>query len=1503
MKKRILAILTVILAFATTAFCVACNKEDVKPKESYTLVINNDSAKGTVTVSPEAEKYESGSVVKITVSANEGYVLESVIVNGKNITIENSSVSVTIEKNTTVDVLYKADSPEKTYTLTIENDDEKGTVSLSPWQASYESGTQVVVKVAVKGDNVLESFTVVGGATYPPKSDDSITVTITQNTVIKVNYKQNGGEDPEPPAADKYTLSINNDEEKGTVSLSPEQEKYDKNTKVTITVTPKEGYTVENIIVNGDSNPVDDGTIEFFINSDTSVIVVYKEKPAPDPKPDDKGNGTKENPYRISTAEELFNFAAAINSPENNEDKNYSSAYFRLANDIDMTGVRYNAAGVKPAVLGDKTLDLSATFTGTFDGAGHTIKNLTISRMVRSDIYYVGLFGYTYMADIHDLTIENISYEVESTSDKTAVGAAVGGVVGYAHLTNLTNVNVSGTITTRVGASNTMYIGGIAGVLNVSDEAQAYIAYIRNCNSTVKTEIGKYDDGEQSSLDSGINGGVVGYVNVGNGAVAIVNCSSAGSVVGGKYLGGIVAYINGSNVSVINCLNYAPVRVSVSGTSYVGGILGFAMGDITLMDCYSKGVVVGSKSGSSVYYSYAGGIAGFTYEDDYEGTYDPGAAVINCYYSSAVRTYDVKNDSGEKIEESSVTAQWLQNTLTFDMNGWEASEDGKYRAKAFDFGSGHFRISYYKDGAVCDTADKAYSASGYSIIGVQNDLPNENSKVFFDWAFANGVRYRYYVPVVKDMNLLAVFGDVNNLVGVYSGKGEFHGEKDGGILVINEDGTCSWVMSGNDSGTYKTDGTHIIFDFNAAGTLYGKIVGENVTFSMDYGMSGEVPYTFTKTEITVFGDYYSDSGDMLTFTDKNITFQSANVNDGVTLSGTYTLDGDVITVTCGSTMQKYYSSAKITVNKDLSLTVSFVGANGTASLNGVRFGKLGTPDYSGEAFLGSYYLAYISATSDKQPTQSTYKMEFLADGSATYTSELGTVCKGNYYLFNGNTIKLNLENNVSTFTFDSEKGIVHGLFIRGMTANNYVVLTPEGEGSPKGFMIDAEKNHYVLVNSSKAYYVNGSLDLTATISAENNFADGDRVAVNGKSYRAAYYYSTSYAGKEYVSGYGLTSIGAEEGSYKNGPATVVLDGIGGVTGSKTGTYVIYDTLVVVIYSDNTILGFDYEEAKNAGNVITEKTPDKYQGVWTQDKVKTLEDDNGDQQSVTVKAYYKFIFDGFGHVAYMYVSNYEQASDSGFAPVYKYNWGVESAWANYVDNGTGLYVKFNVYNEGEMLFYYDMNLLYVKFMHDSRADEYEKYVKIGYTGTTEIPTIPEGVSGSYNGSENGVAVVLNLKADLNGSYKGMPFNAVYDGNENVIFKLNGVTYVFDINAKTISYNGVVVELTRSGEVTEVIPAAYAGEWSGTWTGTGTGSGDQRPVKIEVDGTVTYNNSTVFAAEYDPATGKITGTADVNGDSWEILLTWNESSQTFSARIGFEYDGEFRYLECSELTKVA
>ena len=1500
MKKRILAILTVILALCATAFFVACNnnnnKNDDPPKESYTLVINNDTAKGSVSVSPEQDKYENGSTVKITVSAKDGWLLDGIIVNGKIAEVKDGQTEIKIEKNTTVDVTYKSDNPEATYTLTINNDEFKGSVTVSPSANSYKGGTQVTVKVTAKGDNVAESITVNDKATIMLNADNSCSVTIVEDTVVIVNYKVSGGEDPEPPAPsdEKFKISINNDEEKGTFSVSPAQDEYEKNAKVTITVIAKDGYEVESVMVNGLPSAAKNGSATIVITSDTSIIIVYKEKTTGD-------KGTKENPYLISTAEELFEFSANINSPDSVADEKYSSAYFRLANDIDMEGVRYSAAGKKPETLADGTLDLSATFTGTFDGAGHTIKNLSILRNIRNDIYYVGLFGYTYMADIRDLTLENVCYEIVSSSDKVTVGASVGGVVGFAHLTNLTSVKVGGTIVTRVGSLNTMYIGGLAGVYNVSDDAQSYIAYIRNCNSAVKTEVGDHDDGDKSSLDAGINGGIVGYLNVSNGAAAIINSSSTGSVVGGKYLGGIVAYINGSNVSVINCLNYAAVRASTNGVAYAGGILGFAMGDVALMDCYSKGAVVSTKSGSATYNSYAGGIVGFAYEDDYDMSYDAGIAVINCYYSSAVRTYDVKNESGVKVEADAVNASWFKDTLRLDVSGWTLSDDGKYTPSAFDYGNGSYTLSFYKDGKIYNTESKAYTASGYSIIGVPNELSNENGKVFFDWAHGNGIRYRFYIPVVKDMILEAIFGDATNLAGVYTGVGDFHGETDGGVLSINADGTCAWIMSGNDAGTYKTDGKHIIFDFNAAGSLVGEIVGEQITLSVDYGMSGTVPYTFTKTDLVVFGEYYSETGDMITFTDKNVTFQSSNVNGGVSVSGTYSIDGNEITITCGSIMQKFYSSAKVTVNADFSLTLNFTGINGTESLNGVSFGKLGTPDYTGKAFLGTYYIAYLSV-SGQIPIQSTYKLAFLADGTATYTSELGTVYKGNYYLFGDNVLKLNLENNISTFTFDSARGLIYGVFVRGMTANNYILLAPESEGAPKGFVVDADKNHYVLVNNKNVYYVHGSFEPTANISAENNFAEGDRVTINGEDYRAIYYRSTTYKGVEYISGYGLTHIGKEEGNYKNGSDTVVLDGIGNVTGTKNGTYVLYGTLTVVVFEDDTIIGFDYAEAKTAGNVITVKAPDKYQGVWTQDKTKSYEY-QGVEYVENVKSYYKFILDGYGHVAYMYVYNYEESHLPNFKPVYKYNWGVETAWADYSENGTGLYCRFNSYNQGEMLFYYDMNLLYVKFLHDSRPADFEKYVKKGYTGTTEIPSLPDGATGSYNGSENGVAVVFNLKADLSGSYKGMPFNAVYDGNGNVIFKLNGETYIFNVNSKNLTYGDVTVALTRSGEVTEIIPAMFVGTWEGVWTEFGTSSNDKRQIKIEANGTLTYNNSTVFSVEYDNDLGKITGKAEVNGEPWEITLTYKSTTNSFGVKISYEYDQELRSLECSSLTKIA
>lgn len=71
-----------------------------------------------------------------------------------------------------------------------------------------------------------------------------------------------------------------------------------------------------------------------------------------------EGGGTEEPPYLIQNAEDLSMFSNFLNSGE------YTDAYFKLTNDIDMAGAKYTTV---------------ATFSGTFDGDGHVISNLTIN--------------------------------------------------------------------------------------------------------------------------------------------------------------------------------------------------------------------------------------------------------------------------------------------------------------------------------------------------------------------------------------------------------------------------------------------------------------------------------------------------------------------------------------------------------------------------------------------------------------------------------------------------------------------------------------------------------------------------------------------------------------------------------------------------------------------------------------------------------------------------------------------------------------------------------------------------------------------------------------------------------------------------------------------------------------------------------------------------------------------------------------------------------------------
>ena len=86
------------------------------------------------------------------------------------------------------------------------------------------------------------------------------------------------------------------------------------------------------------------------------------------------GSGTQADPYLIKTTDDLVTLAT------NSASNNYFTNHFRLENDLDMAGVSIEPIG--PA---------NKLFRATFDGNGHVISNLTISKPESKE---VGLFGY-----------------------------------------------------------------------------------------------------------------------------------------------------------------------------------------------------------------------------------------------------------------------------------------------------------------------------------------------------------------------------------------------------------------------------------------------------------------------------------------------------------------------------------------------------------------------------------------------------------------------------------------------------------------------------------------------------------------------------------------------------------------------------------------------------------------------------------------------------------------------------------------------------------------------------------------------------------------------------------------------------------------------------------------------------------------------------------------------------------------------------------------------------
>lgn len=1241
----------------------------------------------------------------------------------------------------------------------------------------------------------------------------------------------------------------------------------------------KEGYAFEGWFAPGAETPFD------FAAPITADIVLTAHFHV------DLQNGTAENPYRIASVADFLAYLDKINHPEEEGNEGYRTAHYLLAADLDMTGVNFQPIGRSVTLReGEKDEQTLPGFAGYFDGGGHTIRNLTITRALRQGIYYIGFFGETDRAFLHDLTLENIAYGAESGGNVDSIGLYMGGLVARANLTTIRNVTVSGALTPALCEKNRAFIGGLCGGYEAtSHDDGAYITYLENCLSDVTIEPGRFSDDDSAGVfaSSVVAGGVFGEGYGYGSTAAILNVSARGKVAGGRAAGGIAGQVTGSWFSFVNCASSVSVSAVTADVTYTGGIAGYMAGDHTVMDCLSLGRVKGTKAPvNSTYKSMAGGIVGFAEVDDYELYYTAGVAIINCHYKNNISTYDQKNQSGTALN-GAFDAAFAADTLRWGTDMTVNADGAVTPAKKTD-APRTVRLTTKDGESVIASTERETGNGTVALVGAQDDLPHGDGRLFFDWGFTADVRYRSYVPMVKDMTLVAQWGDADALAASYTGTCTLYDTKDAGTLALYRNGTLEWFTSASTvRGRYTTDGKHLLFSFfNGYGDVSGTCEGGTLTYSISAGMSGNVAYTMRKNPSLAFiGEYYSADGDTLTFTGENsFTFRAENVKDGRTQTGTYTRSGSTLTFT-STALSDLYTATTATVDAEGNLALHFHPKAGAPEYNGTVFSKIGVPDYTGKAILGEYHCSYtMYSGSDSTASQSDYTVFFRADGTVVYRTKYSDNNNtGSYFLFRDDTyVVLTLDGNTSILHFDAETRTVYGFFDRGVTAKYPAIHTPAEYGDQKVFVLDNGTGDVLVAAGTHRYLLRNAAPVANAAIIADDLSDGARVTVEGKDYFAKYD----------ERGYRLLPIGAEEGTYTAFGASYTLDGIGHVTGTKNGTYRIYGTQVVIVFEDNSVLSFDVAAARASSSVFTALAPDALGGVWFLGGNYTVENEDGEEEKIFDPERYKLVIDGFGYVAFLYRA--DPTSE------YRNNWG-SSGWVPYIPTAAGIYAQFNEYQKADILFYYDRGLAY------SKSFGYMGEVSMtapGYTGEKTPPALPANLPGKYTGTTaDGTAVVFNLLSDLTGSYAGRSFSGVWDGGHRFLFAISGTNYVWDTETMTLSYDAEAVKLTAAGAVTEVIPAGLCGIWSGTWSGMGMGaSGRVQTIEIRTDGTVIYDTIATFTdARYDVATGRIT--AEIAADEKSIVITMDAATGKASAVYYYKYDESAYQHECRELTRQA
>ena len=355
----------------------------------------------------------------------------------------------------------------------------------------------------------------------------------------------------------------------------------------------------------------------------------------------------KDGVYQIGNADELVWFVKKVNGGEN-------AISAVLAKDIDLADVVWAPIG-----------NGSVAFAGSFDGAGHTVSNLTVdyTTAASGERLYLGLFGQVEGTPEKHAVIQNLTVtgSVNAASEFSVYSGYVAGVVGSARYAELSNVISRVNVTADEKVGNAASVGGLAGAM----------------------------------IDT-----------------TVTNCGNEGNITGVKNLGGLCYELYSGTMT--GCYNTG--RVTATGT-YVGGLMGYAK-QATVTNVYNTGDVSTEKT-------LVGGLIGVMEKSALTNAYTTGkvttaaasgaigAAVgsadqlSNVYYLGGASAIGDENATAKTAEELKALAPTLGSSFK------ENTGCGGYPLLVWQEAHGH----QYENG-VCTVCGAKDPASPYLLDGV-----------------------------------------------------------------------------------------------------------------------------------------------------------------------------------------------------------------------------------------------------------------------------------------------------------------------------------------------------------------------------------------------------------------------------------------------------------------------------------------------------------------------------------------------------------------------------------------------------------------------------------------------------------------------------------------------------------------------------------------------------------------------------------------------------------------